>query len=311
MALATPEFLQTKIYSAKAMRAALMDRGVQNGVVGASDLLVSQRAAGANMSVDVAAGSAWVIGQTSARQGIYHIYNDAAMNIAIAANASGNPRLDQVVLHVYDSVDGAAAQDATQLEVIQGTPTAGATLANRSGTASLPATSLLIGDVLVANGAASIANAVIRDRRPWARGILHRSWRNSGDYAVTNTGMALLDGTFFQPRYECSGVPLRVTISAAASHSLTGGASVDMQLRVDGAQTDGEDMAINFWSSAVLQPFSHSWTFTPTAGSHLIAPYVATSGGTATIYASASRSFGMLVEELVRPNINNNPAGYG
>lgn len=316
MALATPEFLQTKQYSAKTVRGVLLDLPVQSGVVGAGDMLVSQRGAGANMSVDAAAGPAWVMGQTSSRQGIYHLYNDATMNISIAGNASGNPRLDQIVLHVYDSVDGAAAQDAVQLEVIQGSPNASASLGTRAGAAALPATSLLLADVLVANGAASITNAAIRDRRPWARGAYVRILRNTGNYTTSATIAGLIDATNLAPRIECSGAPLRVRLRGEFTHSVANGRYI-VAPTIDGLAMDGSNGLDPFLFTAsatagladMRQP---AWDLLPSAGSHVIGyQWAVITAGTATANASSTSPLQMTVEELTRQNTANNPAGYG
>lgn len=166
MALQIPEYLQTKLYSAMRDRQLLLDSVVQQGIVNVGDMVVSQRASSANMSVDISAGSAFVKGTTSARQGMYHAYNDAPFNATIAANASGNPRIDTVILRIYDSIDGAAAQDVAAFEVLTGTATAGATLANLNGAkkdaaSGVPVSSLILGFVAVASGAASIVNSNI------------------------------------------------------------------------------------------------------------------------------------------------------
>jgi hypothetical protein len=158
MAMAVPEFLQTKTYAAMRLRQVWLDLPVQEGVVGANDLKVAQRAAGgANMSVDIAAGSAFVQGDTTSRQGLYHAYNDALVNLAIGNNSTGNPRLDQIICRVYDSQDGLAGADQATLEVVPGTATAGATLDNRNGAAALPFTAVRI---------ASYRSSNARDAQP-------------------------------------------------------------------------------------------------------------------------------------------------
>jgi hypothetical protein len=171
MALLTPEYLQTQTYSAQRDRAMLGDTGLQEGVIGATDLKVSQRAAGANMSVDIAAGTGWVKGDTVTRQGLYHTYNDAVVNAAVTASHGSLPRIDQVGLRINDSTHGAGS-DTPALEVLAGTATSGATLDNRNGAATLPASWLRLADVLVPAGSSSVTNANIRDRRPWARGAV-------------------------------------------------------------------------------------------------------------------------------------------
>jgi hypothetical protein len=158
--VATPQFLQTKSYSAQALRQMFESIAVQEGIIAGGDYATTQRGAGANMSVDTAAGKAFVQGDTIVRQGLYQAVNDAVVNTAVAAAHATLPRLDQLVLRVYDStVTGSS--DVAQLEMVAGTPTASASLANRLGAAALPASALRIADVLVPAAAASIVNANI------------------------------------------------------------------------------------------------------------------------------------------------------
>lgn len=171
MALADPLFLHTKMATADAIdfRRAALDGPLQPGVVAGTDFQVAQTGA-ASMNVLVAAGSAWVLGTTVSRQGLYQAYNNAQVSVAVPANSSGNPRVDQLVLRIYDSADALQGQDVAALEIVQGTPTAGTTLDSRAGALAIPASSLRLADILVPNAAASIPTANIRDRRPWARG---------------------------------------------------------------------------------------------------------------------------------------------
>jgi hypothetical protein len=130
--------------------------GLGPGVSAYGDCRVTQKAGGANMSVDVAAGPAAIV--TGGRPGTIDV---AATNLTIAPADATNPRIDIVVLE----------PDATPARVITGTPTAGATLDNRNGAAATPSPGLLVADVLVAAAASSIANAAIRDRRAIGVGV--------------------------------------------------------------------------------------------------------------------------------------------
>ncbi|HEX6824990.1 MAG TPA: hypothetical protein VF077_01635 [Nitrospiraceae bacterium] len=93
-----------------------------------------------------------------------------------SANGSGNPRIDQIILHLYDAsaAGDSSAQYRASIEDIQGTPTAGATLDNRSGAPDLQtalSTSkayILLADLLMPAGASTVSGANIRDRRPFA-----------------------------------------------------------------------------------------------------------------------------------------------
>src|SRR3954451_814013 len=160
MALWTPEFLQTQKYSAARARLMMAQAGIiQEGIFDLGDFAVTQRGAGANMSVDIAAGSAWIKGDDTARQGHYHVVNDATVNVAIPAAHATLPRLDQVVLRIYDSTVIGGGKDGVFIEVVSGTATVGATLANRTGAAALPSSAIKLADVIVAAADASITNA--------------------------------------------------------------------------------------------------------------------------------------------------------
>jgi hypothetical protein len=311
MAIAKPEFLQTQQYPAKEFREMFLDVPLQEGVFDPLDLKVVQRGAGANMSVDVAAGAAWVKGDTISRQGMYHMYSDAVANIVVASNSSGNPRIDQIVARVYDSTDGAAAQDNGAVEMLQGTASAGATLTNRTGAAALPATAIRLADILVANGAASITSANIRDRRPWSRGagvqVVRRANAAAGsDYATSSTSYVVVDGTNLNPRLECSGVPVRLRLDYV--HFLNGAASGIVDIRMDGTTIDGGiERGRDFSSTEITigRPASVEYIFTPSAGSHQFAPYYKTTAGTYSLIARAATPLMFTVEELLRTNIDN------
>lgn len=311
MALEIPRFLQTKQYSAKALRAAFLDGPLQAGVYGAADLKVAQRAAGANMSVEVPVGAAWVRGSNTARQGLYNVYNDATVNPAISANASGNPRVDQIILRVYDSVDGAAAQDLATIEVITGTGTAGAQITNpaaanyRAGAAALPSSSLLLADVLVANGAASIVTANIVDRRPWARGAYRRILRTSTPMTTSSTTFALIDATNLQPRIECSGNPMRVSLRGR--HSNNGANFNAYNLYMDGTPVETGSTDMFTFPRPVNSPetLHLAWDIQPAAGTHQFGFAWRVTAGTATLEAAAITPLQMIVEELILQNASN------
>jgi hypothetical protein len=307
MALTIPEFLQTKQYSAKALRAALADADLQPGVFGAGDLDVTQRGAGANMSVDVAAGAAWVAA-TGTRQGNYHTYNDAVVNLAIGNNATGNPRLDQIILRIYDTTDGAAVQDIAALEVLPGTATAGATLDTRSGAAALPNSSLRIADVLVANGAASITNAVIRDRRPWSRGAYRLLNRTAGNITQAATGPIVAFPAAITPRIECSGAPIKLSLRTRVVQSSAGGI-VRLYPLIDGAAIDGMTAGNTPFVQNIPVTtdfmFNIDWTTVPAAGSHTLGWGVSVSAGVANFDATAGLPLQVSFEEIVRANAEN------
>jgi len=149
-----------------------MQRG--EGVSTYNSFRVSQRGAGANMSVDVNMDDiAQVRGDSVALQGLYTIApHSTTANVDIAAADASNPRIDLVVLEALDDTHAAGGLNKARVRVVTGTATVGATLDNRTGAPSTPDSAILLADVLVAAGATSIANASIRDRRSFSSGGL-------------------------------------------------------------------------------------------------------------------------------------------
>lgn len=217
MALLVPDFLQTRSYSAERLRNAMFGPAIDGeGIIAPGSFKAKQRAAGANMSVDVAAGRALVRGDTSLAQGLYHVVNDATVNVAVAASHATNPRIDRVVLRVFDSLTGDPTDDPA-IQVISGTATSGATLLNLNGAAAIPNSALLLADVLVPGGSTSVITANIRDRRGQA---------TDGLYS-TPTG---LDGVKFMG----SGSPTNALILNTSTPQQRGGRQF-LPRRIEGA----------------------------------------------------------------------------
>lgn len=128
------------------------------GVFRPSDCAVSQRGAGANLSVDVAIGAAYVDGSQSSVQGGYFVFNDAIVNIAISPADPVNPRIDLIGVRVRDTEYTAGSND-TAFIVVQGTP------AGVPAEPTVPSNFVTLARVDVAALAASIVNANITDRR--------------------------------------------------------------------------------------------------------------------------------------------------
>lgn len=292
----------------------MLTGALQEGVIEAGAYMVTERSAGANMSVDIAAndGSALVQGDSITAQGLYHIPpHSASINETIAAADSTHPRVDQVILEVRDNTHDASGGNEARVRVVAGTATSGATLDNRTGAAALPSNAIRLADVLVPALDTSIGNSQIRDRRPWARGAFTVIERSSGNYTTTSTGsLAAIDSTNLNPRVECSGVPLRVSLMSQASHSV-----VNARTRFDFA-VDGTLQAFFRDPGGVAatynQVVAHAAVFTPSTGSHRVAPYwAATEAGTATLAASATSKLVFVVEEVVRQDSANNTTTSG
>lgn len=135
----------------------------KEGVMGQDDLKVVQRAAGANMSVDVGPGRATVVGDDNAAQGSYAVWNDAAKNVTLAAAHATNGRKDIIVARIKDAFYSGVSNTFT-LEVITGTP-AGAADGSGASDPAIPNNCLPLARVTVVATATSIANAKITDLR--------------------------------------------------------------------------------------------------------------------------------------------------
>lgn len=286
--------------------------GRQEGVFEAGDYLVTQRQAGANMSVDIAAGNgaqALVQGDTVTAQGLYLVgpHADPVINEPIAAAHATLPRVDQVVLQMFDDLHDGSGNNFSQVAVLAGAPTSGATLDNRSGTAPLPDSCLLLADVLVGAGVASIANDKIRDRRTWARGALF----NSDTIAGPHYGGPAYAALGLAARFEFSGVPVRVAAHGVFRHDGTDGIGYGANFAVglDGSPNINSPLsefrarnAANIGDAAGVILLEGI-----TPGSHLIDLYYST-----TVSPSIGLyTYGFTVEELVRQTGANNAVTSG
>lgn len=236
-------------------RAQLGDQGggFQEGVVNQTDLAVSQRGAGANMSVDVAVGAAWVQIDTGTRNGVSHLYSDAIVNTAITAAHATLPRLDQVVLRYNDSFIPTGAGDVPTIEVVAGTPTTGATLDNRTGATALPNDCLRLADVLVPAASSTVVSANIRDRRLFCRGANYgQRGAAVGNTTTASTGFVTLDAGLYDGRFELGPNSIFEVVFSGLNDNTGGGAVTVYRLLFNG--TAARDLEIG-----VTAPFSLFW----------------------------------------------------
>jgi hypothetical protein len=166
MAVESPPFaVQAGTFGAEQTRRAisnLLTRGstvgsITGGLLAASDCQVT---AGSGMQVNVSTGEAWVPGTSSATQGGYYSRVSSTSALSISASDPTNPRIDRVVAQTTDAAYSGVT-NTFAVAVVTGTPTAGATLTNLSGAGAVPASSLLLANVLVPAGSSSVTNANI------------------------------------------------------------------------------------------------------------------------------------------------------
>ena len=231
---------------------------VSEGVVGTADLKVSQRDAGANMSVDVASGVCWVAGDDNANlQPIYRCYNNATVNLAITTANVSNPRNDIVIAEVRDSAFSGVNTD-WRLRVVTGTA------AVSPGTPTTPNNSLLLAIVNVPAAAGSVVTANITDKRP--RGVVGignskipavRAYRTATQ-SLTNstwTSIALTSESFdTEDLHDTATNNSRVTIKTPGIYQITGHLYF-------GANTTGSRQARIYKNGATTLDY---WTAQPT-----------------------------------------------
>lgn len=137
----------------------------RQGVRTMTDLVAS---AGTGFNSNIAAGIAGVPNTYQTQGGLYVVRNDGPVSVLHPTPDATNPRIDTIIVKVYDSVDGGDTSDQIpQPIVVPGTPTSGANLINLNGLGSLAAYQnyIPISYVLVPNGAGSAASFSYLDRR--------------------------------------------------------------------------------------------------------------------------------------------------
>jgi len=152
-----PSWLQNGSHPAENDRLTTQALWATTGIISPSSLAVTASSP-ANMSINIAAGWAAVVGTIQPNMGTYVAYNDGTVNIAITTANPTNPRIDLVCLTVQDSYYTGSADDVI-LQVIAGTP------ASSPVAPALPANSISLATVAVAAGALSITNGNITDTR--------------------------------------------------------------------------------------------------------------------------------------------------
>lgn len=169
MTLKTPILMQAAggdtppEYSAMDLRSLLdglfRGEGIMRPDVPGGGLKVSQRAAGANFSVDVAAGRAMIAGDAVSDQGLYMAQSTAVENLVVPAPPVSGSRTHRVVAQLNDHLhDGGVAAGTYSWTLLLLEDTG-------SGTPAVPASALALARVAVAAGQVSVTNANITDDR--------------------------------------------------------------------------------------------------------------------------------------------------
>lgn len=168
---------------------------------GTGALVVTQRAAGANMSVDVASGSCVILGDDVALQGKYMCVSDATENVVVPAAPGSGTRTHRIVARVKDKLHNGTYSTYEWLpDLIEDTG---------SGLPAEPDSAITLATVLVTAGDSSVVDSMITDART---GMRLASAASSAWQAYTPT-----------PQVNGSNVTLGTGGSASGRYQITDG----------------------------------------------------------------------------------------
>ncbi len=148
---------------------------------------LSQRAAGANFSVDLSAGYYVISGTTSPTtvQGKYLVHTTAVINIVTPSAPASGTRVHRIVAQVNDkAVDGGSSY-GWRIWLLEDTG---------SGTPAVPANARNVGTVSISSGQANVLNSHITDGQEYAI-VAHGGLGVIQTKEFATTGTALYTGT--------------------------------------------------------------------------------------------------------------------
>jgi len=236
---------------------------MSEGVVGSGDLAVAQHAGGANLSVDVAAGAAWVLGDTNPdAQPIYRVRNDAIVNKGISPDPS-NPRKVVIAAQITDATFAGATRQWA-ITAIHGAPAASPV------EPALPDSALKLAVITVPAAATSIVTANITDSRS-------RATTHGGEVAyaevnvpvtMASTNVAAPTTLVTAPQIYCDGAT-RIAVEFFAPYYDTSGSSVATRLALYDNGTKISDLGILQTTGGFVPVGTNKVFLTPAAGVHV------------------------------------------
>jgi hypothetical protein len=134
------------------------------------------------MSVTVGSGWCAIVGDFQTNMGVYTVYNDASVTLAISTADPSNPRIDRVVVTVQDSYYTGTADDVI-FQVVQGTPAASPVAP------ATPTNSISLATIAVGAAVTQINTGNITDTR-----VSVTTQLPIGDITAVNAGTGLSGG---------------------------------------------------------------------------------------------------------------------
>lgn len=263
------------------------------GVAGTGDLTVTANGT-PNMSVNVAAGRAFILGDNSTTtQGMYTVANDATVNKVIAASDPTNPRWDIVVAEVRDAFYSGSSND-WQIRVVTGTPAAS------PAEPSLPLNAIKLARVVVGAAVTSITSANITDTRTRA------AFGAAPGGTLGHAQVTAVQGPI-TAEVDLTGLTVTVNLPASRRIKITGMALFNSTVAGDEVRllikegTTTLQTAIHALSTAsAFESLHGSVVLTPSAGSHTYKLSGVRNSGTGTVNMTAAATIPafILVEDI-------------
>lgn len=166
----------TSVIDADLNGLALSFLNAAGGIVGANDYLVTAQGT-PNMTVAVGSGRSWMPNTTSPATNMYGTYQSISLNVTVANNSSGLPRIDYIISYLDLALSPAPdGSNISLLADIQGTPAAspqaptGAQIQAAIGVGNPYLILAQIGQspTWIPNGVSSITSAMITSKRTFA-----------------------------------------------------------------------------------------------------------------------------------------------
>jgi hypothetical protein len=141
----------------RAQLTAMSGVGGEQGVASAGGFAVTQRGAGANLSVDVAGGLAYVVGDDVTNQGTYQPWNDATANVTGWTVPGAGTFHHRLELQVQDKLSNGAFSGYVAAFVPK--------LDTGGGLPAEDNSAITLATIDIPSGSASITNSMINDYR--------------------------------------------------------------------------------------------------------------------------------------------------
>lgn len=261
MTVLPPRYLQPLGYDARSDRQPLEDIVQGEGVTDAGGLLASS---GGGLITNIAAGRAFVRGDTNTNQGLYEVINDGS--VSVTHTNTGAAHVDQIVLRVYDNIESGGGQDKATIEILQGTGVG--TLDDRANVATMVDSAMLIADALVSSGGV----VTLRDRRPYCQeGIIP---------PIVTTGR---DAVAFRSPYLPVGAG---GFSQASSDSDQGAVLMYLPRRIVGATK----VRWHYLQGSTANSANYIFSFCDASGRHIVSTSATAFTGTANQEIEANAS---------------------